>query len=212
VGVVSYHFSHIVVGLLNHVGADFVFTSGWIGAGSNPCSYENLHKLVFKAISIAYIELVRGTPALMQIMLVYFGLPALGLNIDRLTAAVVALGLNSAAYSGEIFRAGIESIDKGQMEAARAIGMTGSMAMRLIILPQAFRMVIPPLVNEFVALLKDTSLVSVIGVADLMLRSRNMISYTANVFTPLLGASILYLLATIPGSQLSAYLERRFKF
>jgi len=90
---------------------------------------------ILKAISIAYIELVRGTPALMQIMLVYFGLPALGLNIDRLTAAVVALGLNSAAYSGEIFRAGIESIDKGQMEAARAIGMTGSMAMWLIILP-----------------------------------------------------------------------------
>jgi len=167
---------------------------------------------ILKGISIAYIELIRGTPALMQIMLVYFGLPALGLNIDRLTAAVVALGLNSAAYSGEIFRAGIESIDRGQMEAARAVGMTGSMAMRLIVLPQAFRVVIPPLVNEFVALLKDTSLVSVIGVADLMLRSRNMISYTANVFTPLLGASILYLLATIPGSQLSAYLERRFKF
>jgi len=167
---------------------------------------------ILKGISIAYIELIRGTPALMQIMLVYFGLPALGLNIDRFTAAVVALGLNSAAYSGEIFRAGIESIDRGQMEAARAIGMTGSMAMRLIVLPQAFRVVIPPLVNEFVALLKDTSLVSVIGVADLMLRSRNMISYTANVFTPLLGASILYLLATIPGSQLSAYLERRFKF
>lgn len=167
---------------------------------------------ILKGISIAYIELIRGTPALMQIMLVYFGLPALGLNIDRFTAAVVALGLNSAAYSGEIFRAGIESIDRGQMEAARAIGMTGSMAMRLIVLPQAFRVVIPPLVNEFVALLKDTSLVSVIGVADLMLRSRNMISYSANVFTPLLGASILYLLATIPGSQLSAYLERRFKF
>lgn len=167
---------------------------------------------IFKAISIVYIELVRGTPALMQIMLVYFGLPALGFNIDRLTAAVVALGLNSAAYSGEIFRAGIESIEKGQMEAARALGMTGSMAMRLIILPQAFRVVIPPLVNEFVALLKDTSLVSVIGVADLMLRSRNMISYTANVFTPLIGASLLYLLATIPGSQLSGYLERRFKF
>ncbi|HRC95959.1 MAG TPA: amino acid ABC transporter permease, partial [Coprothermobacter proteolyticus] len=107
---------------------------------------------ILKGISIAYIELIRGTPALMQIMLVYFGLPALGLNIDRLTAAVVALGLNSAAYSGEIFRAGIESIDRGQMEAARAIGMTGSMAMRLIVLPQAFRVVIPPLVNEFVAL------------------------------------------------------------
>jgi polar amino acid transport system permease protein len=167
---------------------------------------------LFRAISTVYIELVRGTPALMQIMIVYFGLPALGLNIDRFTAAIVALGLNSAAYSGEIFRAGIQSIEKGQMEAARALGMTGSMAMRLIILPQAFRVVIPPLVNEFVALLKDTSLVSVIGVADLMLRSRNMISYTANVFTPLIGASLLYLLATIPGSQLSGYLERRFKF
>jgi len=93
---------------------------------------------ILKGISIAYIELIRGTPALMQIMLVYFGLPALGLNIDRLTAAVVALGLNSAAYSGEIFRAGIESIDRGQMEAARAIGMTGSMAMRLIVFASGF--------------------------------------------------------------------------
>ncbi|NPV88487.1 amino acid ABC transporter permease [Coprothermobacteraceae bacterium] len=167
---------------------------------------------ILKAIAVVYIEFIRGTPALMQILAVYFGLPALGVNLDRFTAAVVALGINSAAYSAEIFRAGIESIDKGQMEAARSIGMTYSMAMRLVVLPQAFRVVIPPLVNEFVALLKDTSLVSVIGVADLMLRTRNMISYTANVFTPLIGASILYLMATIPGSQLSNYLERRFKF
>ena len=121
----------------------------------------------------AYIDVFRGTPLLVQITIIYFTTASVGIRFESLFfAGLVALSLNSAAYVAEIFRAGIQSIDKGQMEAGRASGLSHAQTMRYIIVPQAFRRTIPPLTNEFVTLVKDTSLVSVIGLAELLRAAR----------------------------------------
>ena len=121
-----------------------------------------------QAPAIAYIELFRNTPALIQLMWVYYCLPILtGLEMNAATSATLALAVNGAAYIAEIIRGGIQSIDRGQVEAARTLGMSYPQAMRKIVLPQAFRRMIPPFVNESVSILKFSSLVSVLGVADL---------------------------------------------
>ena len=115
-----------------------------------------------------YVDFIRGTPLLVQIFLVYFALPnIIGSRVDPFVAAISACSINSGAYVAEIFRAGIQSIDKGQMEAGRSLGMTWAQTMRYIIMPQAFKRIIPPLGNEFIAMLKDSSLVSVIGFEEL---------------------------------------------
>ncbi|EDS73203.1 amino acid ABC transporter permease [Anaerofustis stercorihominis] len=130
---------------------------------------------ILKGIAWIYTWVFRGTPLLLQIMVVYFAIPLMvkqmvgsPLNFEPFTAAIIALTLNTAAYTSEIFRAGIQSIDKGQMEAAKALGMTYSQAMFKVIIPQTVSRVIPPFANEFIMILKDTSLVSTIGMADLM--------------------------------------------
>jgi len=126
--------------------------------------------------STVYVEFLRGTPLLVQISIVYFGLPQLGIQLQAYPAAIVALGLNSGAYIAEIVRAGIQSIPKGQYEAARSLGLTHWQAMRYIILPQAFKNILPALGNEFITLTKDSSLASVIGVTELMRRGQFVIT------------------------------------
>ncbi|WP_138268313.1 amino acid ABC transporter permease [Anaerofustis stercorihominis] len=130
---------------------------------------------ILKGIAWLYTWVFRGTPLLLQIMVVYFAIPLMfkevtgePLNFEPFTAAIISLTLNTAAYTAEIFRAGIQSIDKGQLEAAKALGMTYSQAMFKVIIPQTYARVIPPFANEFIMILKDTSLVSTIGMADLM--------------------------------------------
>jgi polar amino acid transport system permease protein len=155
-----------------------------------------------------YIDVIRGMPLLLQIFIVYFGLAYLGLNLSQFMAGVLALTICYAAYEAEIFRAGIASIHKGQMEAARSLGMGYLKAMRYIILPQAIRNVIPPLSNEFIALLKDTALVATIGLAEVFFRGREMMGKYANV-TPLVGAALCYLIITIPLMRLVQYMTTR---
>ena len=162
----------------------------------------------FRFVAAVYIDVIRGMPLLLQIFIIYFGLSYLGLNLSRFMAGVLALTVCYAAYEAEIFRAGIESIHKGQMEAARSLGMTYLQAMRFVVLPQAVRRVIPPLSNEFIALLKDTALVSVIGLGEMMLRSRELMGRYASV-TPLVGAAIFYLMVTIPLMRVVQYTEKR---
>ncbi len=162
---------------------------------------------LFRWFALVYIDLFRGTPLLLQIMIVYYALP---LNIDAFSAAIIALSLNAAAYLAEIFRAGIESISRGQMEAALSVGMNYSQAMRYIIIPQTIRRIIPPTTNEIVALLKDTSLVMVIGLAEIVYKAKQIGSATANFLTPLMFAAILYLIFTIPLTRYAEKLERRF--
>lgn len=156
-----------------------------------------------------YIDVFRGTPLLVQIIFIYFATPNIGIRIESLFfAGLVALTLNSAAYVAEIFRSGIQSIDKGQMEAGRASGLTYTQTMRHIIVPQAFRRVIPPLTNEFVMLIKDTSIVSVIGLEELLRSARVLQSATANA-TPLVAAAVFYLAICLPLIYLANGLERR---
>jgi polar amino acid transport system permease protein len=142
----------------------------------------------------------------------YFALPVItGLRIDPFVAAITACSVNSGAYVAEIFRAGIQSIDEGQMEAGRSLGMSWSQTMRYVIVPQAFKRVIPPLGNEFIALLKDSSLVSVIGFEELTRRGQLIIARTYGSLEIWFSVAVLYLVMTLTISRFVAYLERRYK-
>lgn len=158
-----------------------------------------------------YVEIVRGTPLLMQIYVIYFVLPAVGISLPSFVAGVAALSLNAAAYISEIFRAGIESIDTGQMEAARALGMDYQGAMRHVILPQTLRRVLPPLTNESVALLKDSSLVSVVALSELMRNGKEIATNTGSPTTIYLAVAALYLAMTLPLTFLVRRLEARWQ-
>ena len=142
-----------------------------------------------------------------------YGMPKLAenFNLPPLVAAVLACGINSGAYIAEIFRAGVQSIERGQMEAARSLGMTHGQAMRFIILPQAFKRVIPPLGNEFIAMLKDTSLLSVIGIIELTRSGQFVMAQTFAAFAVLMTVAFHYLIMTLSISRFVDYLERRFK-
>ena len=183
---------------------------------------------ILRLLATCYVDFIRGTPLLVQVVIVYFGIPqvlreiqsylvnAYGItpffkNIPVFLAAVIACSLNSGAYVAEIFRAGIQSIDKGQMEAARSLGMTHGQAMRYVILPQAFKRVIPPLGNEFIALLKDTSVLSVIGFEELFRRGQLIVGATYQAFQIYLTVAFIYLVMVIAFSRLVDYLERRLK-
>ena len=167
---------------------------------------------VIHLIAAVYVDFLRGTPLLVQIFLVYFALPVVtGQRIDPFFAAIAACSINSSAYVAEIFRAGIQSIDAGQMEAGRSLGMTWVQTMRYIIVPQAARRVIPPLGNEFIALLKDSSLVSVIGFEELTRRGQLIIARTYASLEIWLCVAIIYLIMTVSISRLVSWLERRYQ-
>ena len=169
------------------------------------------YKIVHLAAAV-YVDFFLFTPLLVQIFLVYFALPVLtGQRIDPFVAAIAACSINSSAYVAEIFRAGIQSIDAGQMEAGRSLGMTWTQTMRYIIVPQAARRVIPPLGNEFIALLKDSSLVSVIGFEELTRRGQLIIARTYASLEIWICVAIIYLVMTVSISRLVAWLERRYK-
>ncbi len=161
---------------------------------------------------IWYINFFRGTPFLVQILLIHFGLVPLFMTpANPIVSAIIALSLNSAAYIAEIFRAGIQSIDKGQMEAARSLGMTRSQAMRLVVLPQAFKRMIPPLGNEFIVLLKETSLAAIIAAPELMYWGRAAQGAHIRVWEPYITVAIIYLILTLSLTYLMNYIERRMK-
>lgn len=166
---------------------------------------------VLRGLSKFYVDFIRGTPLLVQIFLVYFALPSLiGQRVDPFLAAISACSINSGAYVAEIFRGGIQSIDKGQMEAGRSLGMTWAQTMRYVIIPQAFKRIIPPLGNEFIAMLKDSSLVSVIGFEELTRRGQLIIARTYASFEIWLAVAVIYLVMTFAVARLVGVLERRF--
>jgi polar amino acid transport system permease protein len=142
-----------------------------------------------------YIWIFRGTPLLLQLFFIYYALPSLGITLRPFTAAVLGLGLNYSAYLAEIMRGAIESIDSGQMEAAKAIGMSYWQAMRRIIIPQTYKRLVPPVGNEFIALIKDTALVSTIAMVELMRAANQIFSATFNVYI-LIEAAFIYLILT----------------
>lgn len=175
---------------------------------------------LIRLIAKCYVELFRGTPLLVQIFMIYFGGPKLlgaivNANgapepIGPYLAAVLACSINSGAYVSEIFRAGIQSINKGQMEAGRSLGLTWFQTMRYVIMPQAFKAIIPPLGNEFIAMLKDTSLVAVIGFEELTRRGQLIIARTYGSFEIWTAVAVIYLIMTLTISRFVSYLERKY--
>ena len=194
-----------------------------IGLGIAMCRISK-NKLV-RFAGTAYVEFIRGTPLLVQLFIIYYGLQAvgirfpdvpfiskiLGINFSDFMSGVITMGLNSAAYVCEIFRGGIQSIDKGQMEAGRSLGLSYNRTLFHIIIPQAVRNVLPALGNEFVVVIKESSIVSIIGIADLMYKANTVRGNTFQPFEPLLVAAVVYFLLTFPLSKLLAYIERRMR-
>lgn len=165
---------------------------------------------VFNIIASTYIEIIRGTPLLLQIWFVYFGIGGI-IDIPAVPACIIALSLNSAAYVSELIRAGIEAVDKGQMEAARSLGMSQGTAMRLIILPQAIKNILPAIGNEFVAIIKESSMASTLGVAELMYAAKVTGSKSFAYIETLSIAGIFYFIMTFSLGRLMKYIERRMK-
>ena len=186
------------------VGLGFIF-----GLITSVCRLSGVK--ILQVIAVCYVNIIRGTPMLVQIFLIYFALPMIiGERINPFVAAVAACSINSGAYVSEIFRAGIQSVDKGQMEAGRSLGLSWMQTMRYVILPQAFKHVIPPLGNEFISMTKETSLVSVIGFEELTRRGQLIIAKTYGSFEIWLTVAAIYLVMTLTIARLVSYLERRF--
>jgi polar amino acid transport system permease protein len=164
---------------------------------------------VASAVAGLYVSLVRGTPLIVQIYFVYFALPQFGIVLPAIPAGIMALGFNYGAYMTEIFRAGIEAVPRGQREAARALGMAEPLLMRRIVFPQAFRIVIPAIGNEFIAMIKDSALVSIIGVRELLWRAETLGTQFFRFTETLLIAALVYWILTIILSFFQEGLERR---
>ncbi len=164
--------------------------------------------VVINRIATVYVEVIRGIPLLVQLFYIYFALGRF-FSLDRMVSAILAMSICYGAYMGEIIRAGIQSISKGQMEAALALGMSRSKAMRLVILPQTLKIILPPIGNEFIALLKDSSLVSIVAVSDLLRAGREYAARTFLYFEAYTMVALIYLVFTLFFSKLVAMMEER---
>ena len=163
---------------------------------------------LLRAVATTYVNIVRGTPLFLQIYIAFFGLPLAGIQIPSFPLGIMVVVMNSGAYLCEIFRAGIQSIDRGQTEAARSLGMTASQTLFSVILPQMFRRVIPNLTNEFITLYKDTSLLAAVGVMELVMYAKTIVASTGSI-TPYIVAAVFYLVITLPLSAVTRRLEER---
>ena len=163
---------------------------------------------LLRAIASVYVNVVRGTPAFLQIYIAFFGLPLAGIQVDSYLLGVIVMALNSSAYLCEIFRAGIQSIPKGQNEAARSLGMNGVQTMLYVIIPQTFRNVIPTMTSEFILLYKDTSLLAAVGVMEVVMYAKTIVASTGSI-TPYIVAAAFYLVVTLPLARVVGKLEAR---
>lgn len=171
---------------------------------------------LLSGIAGVYIEVIRGTPMLVQALILAYGIPKLlqdsGIPFKwpyLVIPAIIVCGLNSAAYVAEVIRSGLQAVDVGQMEAARTLGMSKSLAMRIIVIPQAFKIVLPSFGNEFITLLKETSVLSYVGVVEVLRKGTLWNAATFNTFQAYIGVALVYLLLTIPLSKLIRHLEKR---
>ena len=173
---------------------------------------------VLRGLSTLYIDIVRGTPLMVQALIAAYGIPVLVQSMGvqwkwphLVIPALLCCGLNSAAYMAEIVRGGLTAVDKGQMEAAQCLGMTHRQAMHLIIIPQALRLILPPLGNEFVTMIKETAVLSVAGVTEITREGTLLSARTFDFFTAYVGVALVYLVFTITISKLVLYMEKRLK-
>lgn len=164
---------------------------------------------ILKLIASTYIEIIRGTPILVQLYIIFYGLDYIGIHLPGLISGIITLSINSGAYVAEIIRAGINAVDKGQTEASRSLGLTQGDTMRYIVIPQALKNILPALGNEFVTIIKESSIVSVIGIAELMYESDTVRGNTFEPFTPLIIAAGMYFVMTFTLSKLVGRFERR---
>ncbi len=169
------------------------------------------HNRLMEAFTDFYVTIVRGTPLLLQLIFIFYGLPQLGIEFNSFFSAVIGLAFHNGAYISEIFRGAIESIDYGQREAARAMGMTKYQTLRRVILPQAIKRSVPALGNQFIIAVKDSSLASAITITETLMLSRQFVAATYNVFPIFFIAACYYLLITSGLSRLLLRVERRFK-
>jgi glutamine transport system permease protein len=200
--------------LLGGLKYTLIITAGGLFFGFILGAATGLMKLsrykILSRIAGIYIETIRGTPLMVQVMFLYFGLPlALGMRIPPLTASIIAISVNAGAYIAEVVRGAVQSIEKGQVEAGRSIGLSRHQTMLYIIWPQAFRRMIPPLGNQFIIYLKDTSLLVVIGMGELTRTGQEIIADNFRAFEVWLTVAIIYLIITRTLSYGLSYVEKR---
>ena len=168
--------------------------------------------------AVAYIEFIRGTPLMVQLMFIFYGLPMVGFtlpdiswipNFSRFSAGIIAMSINSGAYSTELIRSGINGVDKGQWEACETLGLSSWQTMKLVILPQAFKLIVPPVISEFITLIKDSSLTSCIGAIELLKASQVLGARYYDAMSPYTLAAIFYLIMTISISYIGKHVEKR---
>ncbi len=167
------------------------------------------HNTILRRAASFYVDLIRGTPVLVQILFIYFGLPFIGLRMPAVVAGILAMGLNSGAYITEMIRGGLESIDPGQMEAARDLGMSYNQAMRRVIIPQIFQIVIPPITGEYNSLVKGSSLLSVISIAELTRVGQRMLGVSFRPVESWLPVAVIYFVINYIITRSTNRLERR---
>ncbi|RLF04789.1 MAG: amino acid ABC transporter permease [Thermoprotei archaeon] len=166
---------------------------------------------IFSSLVRSYIEVFRGTPMLVQLLLIYFGLPSIGIKFDPVTASIITFGLNSAAYQSEILRSSLKSIPESQFLSGESLGMSSLQIYRYIILPQAVRVAVPALVNEFVTLIKESSIASIIGVVELTRRGEYLVATTFRALEVYIAVAIIYFVICFFVSQSTRLLERKFR-
>uniref|UniRef100_UPI00403EA770 amino acid ABC transporter permease n=1 Tax=Paenibacillus sp. FSL W8-0194 TaxID=2921711 RepID=UPI00403EA770 len=166
---------------------------------------------VLRFIGSIWVEFLRGTPMLVQLFIIHYGLVSFGIKFSAIESGAITLTINSSAYLAEIFRAGIQGVDKGQAEAARSLGMSKAMTMRHIVLPQAVKSVLPAIGNEFITIIKESSIVSFIGVGDLMYQAGAVNTITYDYLKPLLIIAVIYFIMTFLLSKLLGLFERRLR-
>lgn len=201
-----------------------ILTGAWFTVKASLCSVAlgSLFGLIVGAfrvlpitpirwIAAAYIYVIRGTPLLIQLFLIYFGLPSLGINLNAFTAGVIGLSINSSGYVGEIVRGGIEAVPKGQWEASRMLGLSYAQSMRSIILPQAIRNMLPAIGNEFVTLIKESSLLSTLAITELTMAGQQVRSVTYASFETFIAVGLVYLCLTSSISLALQLIERRWQ-
>ncbi len=212
-GLIQHELGNLSIGALYTVGISFCAVILGIVLGLANAILRLSPRWCLYYPSTIYLEAFRNTPMLVQILLLYYGVfPLLGLSqVDAIIVGIIALGLNSAAYLGEIFRGGILSIDKGQREAALSLGMSEYQSMRYVVLPQALTNALPALGNEFVTLIKDSSLLSVISVAELTYRAQLVGGRKFEYFTMYIGIGLMYFVICFSLSRYLSQLEKRMR-
>ena len=166
---------------------------------------------ILRAIATIYVEILRGTPLLVQLVYIYFVLPVIGIQLEPITAGIIALGLNYAAYLSEVYRTSILAIDTGQTEAALSLGYTPTKALWKIVIPQSFKVALGPIGNYFIAMVKDTALTSVIAVSEILKTANTLNSQTFQTVEIYTAAALLYLALSLPLSRLVIVLERKVR-